>query len=216
MTPLLFVLAGVNGAGKSSLGGAILRRRGLSYFNPDEAAARIRTELGCSMAEANGHAWNEGRLLLERAIRERIDHAFETTLGGTTIPRLLGVAADAGFDVRVWFVGLETVEEHITRVRARVAGGGHDIPEAKIRERWDTSRRNLVVLMPRLAELRVFDNSEERDVETGRIPPPRLLLHYARGAVVAPALPALASTPEWAKPIVACALQLAASRRRTT
>lgn len=216
MTPVLFVLAGVNGAGKSSVGGAILRRRGLNYFNPDEAAARLRQELGCSVAEANAQAWTEGKRRFKKAIRDRTNHALETTLGGTTMPRLIGLAADEGFDVRIWFVGLDTVEHHIARVQARVARGGHDIPEAKIRERWDTSRRNLVVLMTRLTELRVFDNSKERDVESGRMPPPRLLLHWERGAIVAPPSPELESTPEWAKPIVGCALQLSRSARSPT
>jgi predicted ABC-type ATPase len=211
VTPVLFVLAGVNGAGKSSIGGRILRRRGMNYFNPDEAAARIRRDLDCSSEAANAHAWEEGRRFLETAIRERTSHAFETTLGGTTIVGLLGQAADAGFDVRVWFIGLASPEQHIARVEARVAAGGHAIPEAKIRERWDASRRNLIKLMPRLQELRLFDNSTERDPKSGKIPPPRLLLHWQRGAVVAPPPSALASTPEWAKPIVVSALRLAGS-----
>jgi predicted ABC-type ATPase len=202
------VVAGVNGAGKSSLGGELLREHGFNYFNPDEAAREILDVSGCLAAEANAQAWNEGKRLLETAIRERVSHAFETTLGGSTIPRLVGQAADAGFEVRIWFMGLATVELHIARVRARVARGGHDIPEAKIRERWDGSRRNLIVLLPRLTELRLFDNSEERNADTGEMPPPRLLLHYDRGAIVAPALPELEATPEWAKPIVAAALQL--------
>jgi predicted ABC-type ATPase len=207
VTPILFVLAGVNGAGKSSVAGPILRQRALNYFNPDEAAARFLKGLGCSLDEANGYAWREGKRILEKAISEHANHAFETTLGGTTMPRLIAQAADAGFDVLMWFVGLATVERHVARVRARVARGGHDIPEEKIRERWDSSRRNLVMLMPRLSELRVFDNSEDRDAETERIPPPRLLLHCRQGTIVAPPLAALESTPEWAKPIVTCAMQ---------
>jgi predicted ABC-type ATPase len=208
VSPVLYVVAGVNGAGKSSLGGELLREQGFDYFNPDEAARKIRDVSGCPAAEANAQAWNEGKRLLEKAIRDRFSHAFETTLGGTTIPRLVGKAADAGFDVRMWFMGLATVEYHIARVRARVASGGHDIPDLKIRERWDGSRRNLIVLLSRLTELRLFDNSAELDPETGELPPPRLLLHYARGAIIAPALPELEATPEWAKPIVAAALQL--------
>jgi predicted ABC-type ATPase len=208
VTPVIFVLAGVNGAGKSSVGGSFLRRKGMPYFNPDEAAARIREELDCSADVANARAWEEGKQFLATAIRERTSHAFETTLGGTTITRLLGQAADTGFEVRVWLIGLATPEQHIARVQARVAAGGHDIPETKIRERWETSRRNLIVLMPHLTELRVFDNSTEQDEESGKIPPPRLLLHWQRGTVVAPSASAIASTPEWAKPIVACALQL--------
>lgn len=212
MRPVIFVLAGVNGAGKSSLGGAILRRRGLNYFNPDEAATRIREELGCSVGEANALAWSEGKRLLEQAIRERTNHALETTLGGRTIPRLIGEASDTGFAVHMWFVGLQTVEQHIARVQARVARGGHDIPEAKIRERWDASRRNLILLMSRLTELRVFDNSLERDAGSAKVPPPRLLLHWQPFTIVAPPLPELRSTPEWAQPIVERALQLSSGR----
>jgi predicted ABC-type ATPase len=206
--PVIFVLAGVNGAGKSSLGGAIIRRKGGSYFNRDEVAARIGHDLGGPIDEANARAWQEGKELLERTIRYRASHAFETTLGGTTIPRLLAVAANANFDVRVWFLGLSTPEQHIARVQRRVARGGHDIPVEKIRERWDASRRNLLSLMPLLTELKVFDNSEESDAITGEVPPPRLLLHWQEGMVVAPSLEALEATPEWAKPIVARALQL--------
>ena len=211
MTPILFVLAGVNGAGKSSVGGPIIRLAGMNYFNPDEAARKIRGDLGCSGEIANAYAWHTGRQLLEKAIRERTNYAFETTLGGTTIPRLIGQAAEAGFDIRVWYVGLASVEQHIARVRARVARGGHDIPEEKIRLRWDTSRRNLVILMPRLTELRIFDNSQERDDVNGPIPAPRMLLHWRQGTILAPSLSELELTPEWAKPIVGCALQFGRS-----
>lgn len=206
--PVLFVLAGVNGAGKSSIGGEILRARGQNYFNPDEAARRIRDELGCASEEANALAWQEGRTRLAGSIADRRAFAFETTLGGNTMPRLIREAAASGFDVLVWYAGLQSVECHLARVRARVAAGGHAIPEVRIRERWDTSRRNLIDLMPVLAELKVFDNSAEASRSSGRIPPPRLLLHVSSGAVVAPGREELARTPEWAKAIVARALQL--------
>jgi predicted ABC-type ATPase len=96
---------------------------------------------------------------------------------------------------------------HIARVRERVASGGHDIPEAMIRERWESSRRNLVILMPRLTELRVFDNSNGRDSVSGKIPPPRIVMHVESGVIIEPSLSELESTPEWAKPIVACLLR---------
>ncbi len=206
--PVIFVLAGVNGAGKSSVTGARLRADGLNYFNPDEAARRIRAELGCPVADANSLAWQEGKQRLESAIRDRQSFAFESTLGGNTIPHLLAEAADAGLEVLVWFVGLSNPEQHLARVRARVAAGGHDIPAAKIRERWDTARRNIIALMPRLTELKVFDNSEEGNPDAGTIPPPTLLLHWRRGAIKFPSIRGLKKTPEWAKPIVARALQL--------
>jgi predicted ABC-type ATPase len=205
---VIFVLAGVNGAGKSSLGGAALRAFDLEYFNPDEAAKRFRqTKQDASIDEANALAWQEGKMRLEFAIETRSSFTFESTLGGNTIPRLLREAAEAGLQVVIWFVGLSTPEQHIARVRARVAAGGHNIPEEMIRQRWDTSRRNVISLMPFLTELRVFDNSGERDA-SGTIPRQTELLRWRNGLIVSPDSDALATTPEWAKPIVARALQL--------
>jgi len=204
-TPRIYVLAGTNGAGKSSIAGAMLRQQGGEYFNPDEAARRIRSaNPGIAQVEANAAAWQQGRRLLERAIAERLDFAFETTLGGNTIAALLAKALVSGIEVRVWYVGLRSPELHIARVRARVAKGGHDIPEATIRDRYDRGRLNLIRLVPRLTELRVYDNSEEADPHTGAAPEPMLVLHVVRGRVVGSC--DLRLTPEWAKPIVAAAV----------
>ena len=39
--PVLYVLAGVNGAGKSSIGGQLLVSAGLTWFNPDTFAREL-------------------------------------------------------------------------------------------------------------------------------------------------------------------------------
>lgn len=199
------MLAGVNGAGKSSLGGAMIRESGGVYFNPDEAARRLRErEPRLSQAEANGLAWHQGRRLLERALAEGLDYAFETTLGASTIPALLKKGAESGARVHVWYVGLDSPQRHLARVRSRVKAGGHDIPEADIRRRWDRSRENLVWLMPRLAALKVFDNSVEGDPRRGRSPQLRLLIEMRDGHLVSMA----EEIPDWARPLAARALQL--------
>lgn len=204
--PRIYVLAGTNGAGKSSIAGAMLLRQRVEYFNPDEAARRIlAANPGISQTQANGAAWHEGKRLLERAIAERLDFAFETTLGGRTITALLERAASRGFEVRIWYVGLNGPELHIARVRARVVKGGHDIPEPRIRERYDASRLNLIRLLPSLSELWVYDNSKDADPDAGVAPEPRLVLHVRHGAVVGPR--DLALTPEWAKAIVAAVMK---------
>ncbi|MFY9726031.1 MAG: zeta toxin family protein [Bryobacteraceae bacterium] len=204
--PCIYVLAGTNGAGKSSVAGAMFRARGAGYFNPDEAARRIlQANPGITPAEANSAAWKQGKRLLERAIEERLNFAFETTLGGRTIPALLHLALSAGLQVRVWYVGLSSAELHLARVRARVAKGGHDIPELAIRDRYDRSRFNLIRLLPRLTELRVYDNSVEANPDAGATPEPALLLHLAAGKIVSSC--DLTATPEWAKPILAAAIK---------
>lgn len=205
--PCIYVLAGVNGAGKSSIGGATIRSFGGDYFNPDEAARQLMAanpEL--DQTRANSLAWHQGKRLLERAIAEKLDLAIESTLAGSTIPRLLTEAIAAGFEVRIWYVGLASPELHIERVRHRVGAGGHDIPESSIRRRWRHSRQNLVQLLPVVTELRVYDNSADADPAGEHAPLPVLVLHAARGEIVGPA--DLSNTPEWAKPIVAAALKL--------
>jgi predicted ABC-type ATPase len=207
LPPRIYVLAGVNGAGKSSIAGAAFRAHGGDYYNPDEAARRLLTDYpGLSQTEANSRAWSAGRALLEQAIAGRLDFALETTLGASTIPRLLAQAAAQSIEVRVWYAGLATPALHIARVRARVARGGHDIPEQAIRRRFEHSRLNLIQLMPVLAALRVYDNSAQADPAAGKVPAPVLVLHMERGRIMNPR--ALPPAPEWAKPIVAAAMKL--------
>lgn len=203
----IYVLAGTNGAGKSSIAGEAFRNAGVAPFDPDAAARRIvAARPGIAQMDANGIAWHHGRRLLETAIAGQLDFAFETTLGGETMTALLERAAKAGLEVRVWYAGLATPELHIERVKRRVANGGHDITETDIRRRFDQSRINLVRLLPRLVELRMYDNSAEGDPQAGGTPSPALVLHSRNRAIVAPT--GFESTPAWAKPIVAAALRL--------
>jgi predicted ABC-type ATPase len=207
----LYVLAGTNGAGKSSVGGAAIREKGGDYFNPDEATRRIRAaNPQISERDANIAAWQEGKRLLEEAIARHLVFAFETTLGGDTITSLLRRALAEGVEARMWYVALASPDLHIARVRARVARGGHDIPEGKIRERYERSRVNLIRLLPQLTELRVFDNSVEADPAAGAAPSPLLLLHMVNGRIAA--MGDLGRVPEWAKPIVAAALSASSIR----
>jgi predicted ABC-type ATPase len=207
--PVILVLAGVNGAGKSSVAGALLHERGQTWFNPDSYSRKLMLE-GFSKEEADSAAWLHGKRQLEAALANGTDYAFETTLGGSTIARLLTRLAET-HDVFMIFVGLSSPEMHIHRVKIRVEAGGHDIPEEKIRQRWDGSRRNLIAILPHLAMLQVFDNSDE-----GRVgqpaPPPTLLLEMRQCRILYPPpndLVALERTPAWARSIVETALRQA-------
>jgi len=207
--PSLYVLAGVNGAGKSSVGGAFLKQLNLPWYNPDSVAKALVGELGMSQWEANSLAWQEGMAQLDEAITQNKRFAFETTLGGNTVRDKLREACET-HNVRIWYCGLHSAELHMERVQLRVSRGGHDIPQEKIIERWDKSRANLVALMPFIAELGLFDNSAS--VKVGEpIPDPVRLLHVKDGHILYPDnLAALAQTPAWAEAIVEQALQLAA------
>ena len=201
------VLAGVNGAGKTSVLGVAMRSTGGQYYNPDELTRSLLTSgAEAEPGRANSRAWQLGREGLERAIAERGEWSFETTLGGNTITSLLIAASKAGLEVHVLFVGLASTDLHIQRVKARVVAGGHDIPEDRIRERYDASRKNLVRLLPHLTSLRVFDNSTPADPGAGVAPEPLLILEMKKAAVVSTC--AMEEVPNWARPIVAAAMSL--------
>ncbi len=207
--PFLYVLAGVNGAGKSSVGGHVLREAGLDWFNPDTFARGLRELSGLSQAEANAQAWQEGVNRIRDALDQGRNHAFETTLGGNSIAALLHEASHS-HDVLMWFCGLSSPEQHIARVQARVRSGGHPINEADIRRRWPLAQQNLVRLMPVLAQLQVYDNSA--DAAPGEaVPDPQLLLQMEDGQLLYPEpddLALLAATPAWATPLLEAALRL--------
>ncbi len=205
--PVLYVLAGVNGAGKSSIGGHLLAQAGLPWFNPDAFARELRRATGCGQDEANIEAWQESVRRLDAAIESRSSYALETTLGGRTVVAKVRAATNT-HDVIIWFCGLASPEQHISRVAARVRAGGHDIPASKIRERYPQAQLNLISLMPHVSFLRVYDNSKEAS-RGQTVPDPTLILEMDSGALVFPKADdagRLAETPNWARPLVEAAL----------
>src|ERR1700688_3835331 len=132
--PVLYVLAGVNGAGESSVGGHLLERDGLTWFNPDTFARELKASTRCDQETANAYAWQEGMRRLEGAIAKGLNHAFETTLGGKSVTARILEAAKT-HDVLIWFCGLSSPVLHIARVAARVVAGGDSVSVEENRPR---------------------------------------------------------------------------------
>ncbi|EQD70914.1 hypothetical protein B1A_06057, partial [mine drainage metagenome] len=130
------------------------------------------------------------------------------TLGGKTVAAKI-LEATKTHDVLVWFCGLSSPELHVARVKARVAAGGHPIPEEKIHERYPLTQLNLIKLMPHVAYIQVYDNSTEAAAD-GTVPDPLLVLEMEKGRAISPAsddLIALLNAPEWTRPILEAALR---------
>lgn len=199
---MITVIAGVNGAGKSSIAGAYLRHRGGDYFNPDEVARQLMVNnTNLSVEEANSQAWHMGFSQLNRAINEAQNYTFETILGGTSICQTLHEAINQGQEVRFLYCGLNSVELHIQRVAERVANGGHVIPEDKIRQRWTNSIHNMMGLIPLCSSVRVFDNSIPKDNDG---PKPVCLFSF-KGNVFD--IEPIESMPDWARPLASEAIK---------
>ena len=199
---MIQVLAGVNGAGKSSIGGSAIRANGQHWYNPDEIARVMMARYPQrDPDDVDAEVWREGLHRLQAAIRDDTDFTFETTLGGNTITDTLWDGILLGVDVRIWYCGLESPELHIERV----ARGGHDIPEQKIRAHYTSSMRNLCRLTPGLKQLGVYDNSAPLNAQ-GK-PDIRRLLHVIGGVIGGQIVEQDANMPVWAKPVAAICLK---------
>lgn len=201
---MLYVLAGVNGGGKSSLGGQVLREAGIDWFNPDDWSRALQAH-GYPRSDADAAAWAEGQRRLKLAIASGRNYAFETTLGGRTVTQRL-IEARQSHELLIWYVGLENADLHVARVALRVAHGGHSIPEALIHARHLSSMANLVRLIPHATAVQLYDNS--LTVPAGhRLRPPKLLARIAHGRLQYPQPAQLHGIPNWAKPAVEAALE---------
>ncbi len=106
---MITVIAGVNGGGKSSIVGELIRSENSHYINPDELTRAIMArEDHPSEDQANAEAWDISFMMLCDAINNDENYHFETTLGGESVFQELIRAISLGRIVRIFFVGLST------------------------------------------------------------------------------------------------------------
>lgn len=137
----IVIIAGPNGAGKTTLAREYLPDD-VPFVNADLIAA----ELASADPGAVNMDMRAGRLMLEELdahARAGRSFALETTLSGRNYVQRIERWRAFGYAVQLVFLELPSPEMAVRRVRLRVSQGGHDIPEAAIRRRFDAGRRNL-------------------------------------------------------------------------
>lgn len=156
----LFIIAGCNGAGKTTASFTVLPEalKCREFVNADEIAA------GLSPFNPEGVAIQAGRLMIERVInllKEGETFAFETTLATRSYVKLIQQAKRRGYFVTLLFFSLSTPEQAVKRVAKRVSLGGHNIPTDVIYRRYDAGLRNLFQLyVPIVDSWALYDNSD--------------------------------------------------------
>ena len=157
-TAVMFVFAGNNGSGKSTIRNLIIDRLGISVnVDPDSLARRIDSE---NPEKHRVSAGKDAIKLVRECIKNKRDFSIETTLAGGNAIRQMQEAKDNGFEVIMFYVGLGDYRLNIDRVAARVKNGGHDIPTEDIIRRDQTSMKNLLAHLYLLDHLIVIDNSD--------------------------------------------------------
>ena len=157
--PRVIVLAGPNGAGKSTYAPLLLRGAlGVNEFVNADVIAQ-----GLSGFNPAGAAIQAGRIMLARLdelARMRADFAFETTLASRGLAPRIADLRGTGYTVHLVFLFLRSADLAVERVADRVRMGGHDVPNATVRRRYERGLQNFFSLyQPLTTTWRFFDNS---------------------------------------------------------
>lgn len=158
--PKLYIISGCNGSGKTTASYSVLPEllkcshfvnsdefaKGLSPFNPDKVSIK-----------AGRYMLLKIRYLLTR----KEDFAVETTLATRSLQNIITEAKNEGYFVTVIYFWLNSPDLAVQRVKARVAAGGHNIPENTIRRRYGAGLCYLFGLYMQIVDRWVIaDNSK--------------------------------------------------------
>jgi len=154
----LYIIAGCNGAGKTTASYNILPQilDCKEFVNADEIAK------GLSPFQPEQVAFEAGRIMLHRIdelMRLGVDFAFETTLATKSYQHRVKLAQAAGYTVTLVFFWLKSVELAKERVRLRVSEGGHNIPEDVIERRYYRGLNNLFELYLPICDITLILNN---------------------------------------------------------
>jgi predicted ABC-type ATPase len=174
--PQFWLIGGPNGAGKTTLARNVLPALDLpattSILNPDAVTRAFHQVLPRPLRRLISFAAPQGDMLVNWAgvasveavvgacIEERTDVCAETVLSTPKFMRHVRRARENGMKSGLIFVALKDPAEHIDRVKARVKAGGHDVPEKKVRSRWEGSHRQLTAFAREVDHLLVYANEK--------------------------------------------------------
>ena len=148
---LYTIIGGGNGCGKSSLTGALKAERsdlGL-LIDVDKLAAQLGSPVEGGKAAVRK---------IDECLEKGISFTQETTLSGARTERTIRRAKERGYTIRLYYIGLDTMEESLGRIANRVAKGGHDIPKEDVERRFQSRFTDVLRVLPYCDEARFFDN----------------------------------------------------------
>lgn len=150
------MLAGGNGAGKSTFYHQYLASSGVIFINADEIARQVfRGEEESKSYEAAVMAATER----DRLLSEGQSFCFETVFSHPSKIDFIAAAKAVGYQVNLVFIHLDDADLNVARVHSRVADGGHTVPEDKIRGRLLRLPENVRKAIPLCDRVMLFDNS---------------------------------------------------------
>lgn len=160
--PIFWIIAGPNGCGKSTAYG----RNDVAGFdgsvwiiNPDLLTATLQYAEKSSLADANLAAVRRIETWLDASIEVHQTIGVETVLSSPKYRRLVSKAKQRGFEVRLIYIYVDSVDRQLERIAVRVAKGGHNVPPEKVRDSRRRSIEQLGWFFAQADRAAVLDNS---------------------------------------------------------
>ena len=191
--PVLIVIAGPNGSGKTTITSKILKHEWLEnalYINPDQVAQDRFGDWNSPEAVLQAAQYCEEQR--EACLRQGQSLIFETVLSTDSKVDFIRRAHEAGYFIRIFFVSTAHPAINAARIAQRVMEGGHDVPISKIISRYQKSILNCKRVAAIADRVYIYDNSVD-DAEA------RLLFRMTDGR---PFKRYTDDIPEWALTIL--------------
>lgn len=158
--PVLIVIAGPNGSGKTTITSKILKHEwleGAVYINPDQVALERFGDWNSPEAVMQAAQYCEEQR--EQCLREGQSLIFETVLSAESKVDFIRRAREAGYFIRLFFVSTNHPSINSSRIAKRVMKGGHDVPIPKIISRYQKSIVNCKRCAALADRVYIYDNS---------------------------------------------------------
>lgn len=161
------IIGGVNGVGKSSLSGV------LSAESTDLGIIIDTDKITASMGGDKIKGGKEAIKRIDESLIKGINFTQETTLSGIRTLKTIVKARELNYFIRLYYVGVSTSNESLTRIKNRVEKGGHDIPIEDVERRYNKRFEDLARVLPYCNEVRLFDNEngfvEKAEYKNGQL-----------------------------------------------
>lgn len=146
------IIGGVNGVGKSSLSGVL---------SAESSELGVIIDTDKITAENGGDRIKGGKIAIKRinnCLEKGINFTQETTLSGVRTLKTIQKARELNYFIRLYYVGISSSDESISRIANRVLKGGHNIPPEDVKRRYAKRFDDLIKILPYCNEAVFFDN----------------------------------------------------------
>lgn len=146
------VIGGVNGAGKSAFSGVLSRT---------DAELGIIVDADKLTAAENGDKVKGGKKavrIIADCLEKGVNFTQETTLSGKKTLRTVISAKEKGYFIRLFYIGISSAQESVSRIENRVRKGGHNIPTEDVKRRYEKRFEDLINILSYCNEVQLYDN----------------------------------------------------------